>query len=107
MGQPSRRIAATVTLMTLSSDAPLLRLELIGYMVFPSDEKLRSTLSLTANARAASIAKQAMALSPDEAGALSNGPGYDALNELIRKGAQQGGIIAGETLIALLQMRAS
>jgi hypothetical protein len=96
-----------VTLMTLSDETPVLRSQLLGYMVFPRDENLRSTLSLTALARGASFAKEAIALTSDEAGALSNGPGFAALGELTRKAAQQGGFIAGDTLIALLQMRAS
>jgi hypothetical protein len=96
-----------MTLMMLSSEAPLLRLQLLGYMHFPGDERMRDALILTATSRAASKAKHTMVLSPDEAGVLSDSPGYDGLRELIPKAAQQGGIIAGETLIALLGMHVS
>jgi hypothetical protein len=79
--------------MTLDdSDASLLRLQLVGYMHFPSDESMRDALIVAAKARAAQ----------QESSRL-----WRIVSELIPREAQQGGIIAGETLIALLQLRAS
>ncbi len=96
-----------MTEMTLTLDSPLVRSEIIGYMVFPGDEKYREWWRLKTMAQAIVSENLEVTLSPQEFKALNDGPGFDAMRELVRKATSQGGIIAGETLIMLLRQHRS
>ena len=92
--------------MTLTLDSPLLRSEIIGYMVFPSDEQQRTWWRLSTIAETIARESLEVTLSAQELRTLKDGPEFDAMGDLVRK-ASRGGIIAGETLIRLLRLEES
>jgi hypothetical protein len=96
-----------MTEMVLTLDSPLARSEILGYMVFPRDEKYRNWWRLSTIAEAIARENVNASLSAQEIKTLNDGPGFGAMKDLVRKATLQDGVIAGETLMLLLRLEQS